>query len=300
VPASATVPAPTATIDNSTATPDAESTRNASLALTLEALQVAVASATPTNTPDLTATQAACTYDYTVTEQEPPDGKTLTVRTGVQKSLTLQNTGVCAFPEGVLLVETNLAAGAAPVTVTVPSVEPNGTAAITFDWPGRTSVGDTVRTFELRQPGDVVIGQTLTLTLKYAAPAATARPAASNTPVPPPATATAGAAGLTDIYPAAYIGCSYQNGGMDYNCTVKLGWVGGSGRMTLYVDGLQIGAYNPGESIFYNIISRRCLPKAYSLRLVDDGTLTQISKDFFFDPSSNGSLFEGGACTVAP
>jgi len=85
---------------------------------------------------------------------------------------------------------------------------------------------------------------------------------------------------------------------MDYNCTVKLGWVGGSGRMTLYVDGLQIGAFNPGESIFYNIISRRCLPKPYSLRLVDDGSLTQISKDFYFDPASNASLFPGGSCTV--
>ena len=35
-----------------------------------------------------------------------------------------------------------------------------------------------------------------------------------------------------------------------------------------------------------------------NLRLVDDGTLSQISKDFYFDPASNGGLFPGGACTL--
>ena len=296
-PPTATEPQPTATIDNSTATPDLVGTQLASIELTQQALQQAVATATPTNTPDLTATFAACTWDYTLTTQTPADGSTLAVRAGVQKKVTVQNTGACAFPDGTLLVETNLPAGAPPVTVTVPSVAVNGTAELSFDWPGRTSAGTTVRTFELRQPGDIVIGQPLTLTLKYAV-AATQKPAATATATQAPPTATQAAAGLTDIYPAAYVGCIYQNADADYNCTVKLGWVGGSGRMTLYVDGLQIGAFNPGENIFYNIVSRRCLPKPYSLRLVDDGTLTQISKDFYFDPSSNGSLFPGGACTT--
>jgi hypothetical protein len=232
-----------------------------------------------------------------VPTQDPPDGKSLGVRTGVQKALTLQNTGTCAFPDGTLLVETLPADGSTPVSVTVPSIAPSATAVVSFDWPGRTSAGETVRVFELHAPNELVIGEPLTLTLHYL-PAATPRPTATNTPALPTVTPTSAAAGLTDIYPAAYVGCAYQNNNMDYNCTVKLGWAGGSGRMTLYVDGLQIGAYNPGESIFYNIVSRRCLPKAYSLRLVDDGTLTQVSKDFFFDPSANGSLFPGGACTL--
>ncbi|MCC7360245.1 MAG: protein kinase [Anaerolineales bacterium] len=297
-PPSNTAPAPTATVNDSTATPDAVSTQLAAIELTQQALQQAVATATPTNTPDLTATFAACTWDYALSAQTPADGATLTVPAGVQKKITLQNTGLCAFPNGTLLVETNLPAGAPPMTVTVPNVAPNGTTELSFDWPGRKSAGTTVRTFELRQPGDLLIGQPLTLTLKYAA-AATQRPAATATATQAPPTATTAAVGLTDVYPAQYVTpCQYVNGGMDYNCTVKLGWVGGSGRLTLYVDGLQVATANPGESLFYNIVSRRCLPKAYGLRLVDDGSVTQISKDFYFDPAANGSLFEGGSCTT--
>jgi hypothetical protein len=72
--------------------------------------------------------------------------------------------------------------------------------------------------------------------------------------------------------------------------------------MTLSLDGQQVGAFNSaaGESMYYNIVSRRCLPKPYSIHLVDDATVTQISKDFYFDPASNGGLFPGGACTVGP
>ncbi len=106
---------------------------------------------------------------------------------------------------------------------------------------------------------------------------------------------------VTLIFPSAYIGCVYQgDGNMDYNCTVKVGWSGtGLGRMTLYLDGIQVGeGFQATESKFYNIVSRRCLPRAYSIRLVDDATLTQITRDFFFDPSANGSLFPGGGCTV--
>jgi hypothetical protein len=297
----ATTQAPAPTLDNSTATPDRVETQLASIQQTQAAIQAAVASPTPTNTPDLTATAAACAFDYALVDQQPPDGRTLTVGAGATKRLTLRNTGTCSFPEGTLLVETNLPANAPAFTVPVPAIAPEATGEVSFDWPGRPQPGDIVRIFELRRPGDLVIGQPLTFTLTYVA-AATQRPAASPVPTQPPAptaTATPATAGLTDVYPATYVGCTYQgDGGMDFNCTVKLGWVGGSGRMTLYVDGLQIGAFNPGESMFYNIISRRCLPKPYNLRLVDDGTLTQISKDYYFDPAGFGNLFPGGACTL--
>ncbi|MCC6192000.1 MAG: protein kinase [Anaerolineales bacterium] len=293
--------APSATRDNSTATPDRVSTQLASLQQTQAALQAAVASATSTSTPDLTATAAACAFDYALVDQQPPDGRTLTAGAGVNKVLTLSNSGTCAYPEGTLLVELNLPANARPFSVPVPGLAPAATAEVSFDWPGRRQPGDITRTFELRRPGDAAIGQPLTFTFKYVA-AATQRPAATPVPTqppPPPASPTPAAAGLSDIYPSAYVGCNYQgDGGMDYNCTTRLGWVGGSGRMTLYVDGQQIGAFNPGEAMYYNIISRRCFPKPYNLRLVDDGTLTQISKDFYFDPAGNGGLFPGGGCTL--
>jgi hypothetical protein len=279
-------------------------TQLASLQQTQVALQAAVASPTPSQTPDLTATAAACAYAYALLDQQPPDGRTLTTGAGVTKLITLRNTGTCGFPEGTLLAEVNRPANAEPFVVRVPVVAPEATVEVSFDWPGPRQPGQVVRTFELRRPGDLLIGQPLSFTFTYA-PAATQRPAATAAPTqpaaptPPPATPTRAAAGLTDIYPEAYVGCVYQGeGGMDFNCTVKLGWVGGSGRMTLYVDGQQIGAFNPGESMFYNIVSRRCLAKAYNLRLVDDGSVTQISRDFYFDPAGNGGLFPGGACTL--
>jgi hypothetical protein len=300
-PALAATLAPTATRDQSTPTPDRVSTQLAAIQQTQAALQAAVASPTPSQTPDLTATTAACVFDFALLDQQPPDGRSLTVGAGVTKILTLRNTGTCSFPDGTLLAEINLPAGAEPFFVPVPVAAAEATVVVSFDWPGRRQPGEVVRAFELRRPADLAIGQPLRFTYRYV-PAATQRPAPSPSPglpTQPPAPPTRTAAGLTDIYPEAYVGCAYQGeGGMDFNCTVKLGWVGGSGRMTLYVDGQQIGAFNPGEAMFYNLISRRCLAKAYNLRLVDDGTLTQISKDFYFDPAGNGGLFPGGACTL--
>jgi hypothetical protein len=300
-PAFVATPAPTATRDNSTPTPDLVNTQLASLQQTQAALQAAVASPTPSSTPDLTATAAACVFDFALLDQQPPDGRTLTVGAGTTKLLTLRNTGTCGFPEGTLLTEVNRPAGAEAFFVRVPVVAPEATIEVSFEWPGRRQPGQMLRVFELRRPGDLTIGLPLSFTYSYV-PAATQRAAPTPTPVlptQPPAPPTRPAAGLTDLYPEAYVGCAYQGeGSMDFNCTVKLGWVGGSGRMTLYVDGQQIGAFSPGESMFYNIVSRRCLAKAYNLRLVDDGTLTQISKDFYFDPGGNGGLFPGGACTL--
>jgi hypothetical protein len=299
-PPSETAPAPTATVDGSTPTPNAVETQLASIQQTQAAIQAAVASPTPSNTPDLTATFAACTYDYGLAGQDPPDNRQLTTRTAISKTLTLRNTGTCAFPEGAVISETNLAANAAPFTVTVPAIAPEATGEVRFHWPGLNSPGTSTRSFVLLGLDSLPIGQPMTFTLRYVA-SATQAPPPSATPTLAPPTATTPAGGLTDIFPSAFIGCSYQgDGNMDYNCTVKVGWSGtGLGRMTLYLDGIQVGeGFQATESKFYNIVSRRCLPRAYSIRLVDDATLTQIQRDFFFDPSANGSLFPGGGCTL--
>jgi hypothetical protein len=267
---------------------------------TQDAIQAAVATATPTNTPDLTATFEACTYDYALANQDPPDNRQLTVRTNISKTITLRNTGTCAFPEGTVLSETTVAANALPFTATVPAIAPAATGDVRIHWPGLNSPGTSVRAFVLLGLDDLVIGQPMTFTLRYVS-AATQPPPPTASPTLAPPTATQPAGGLTDIFPSAYIGCVYQgDGGMDYNCTVRVGWSGtGLGRMTLYLDGVQVGeGFQASESKFYNIVSRRCLPKAYGIRLVDDATLTQISRDFYFDPSANGSLFPGGACTT--
>jgi hypothetical protein len=293
-------PGATATTRAGTSTPDAVATQFAAIQETQAALVAGLATATPTNTPDLTATALACTYDYEVLTQDPADGSTFATGAAKRKTLTIGNTGVCAFPAGMVLTETVPSAGLAPIELELPQLETGAQDEVVFDWPGLRQAGTMTRVFEVRLPDGTRVGEPLTLTLKYVV-AATPRPANTNTPVPPPATATQRPGGLTDVYPGPTIGCVYQGANsMDYNCTVGLGWGGqGTGRMTLYLDGQQVGAFNSaaGEQMYYNVISRRCFGRSYNLRLVDDATLTQISKDFFFDPASNGGSFPGGGCT---
>jgi hypothetical protein len=183
----------------------------------------------------------------------------------------------------------------------MPLVAPGATAELAFDWPGLRQAGTMTRVFAMQLPDGETIGEPITLTLRYVV-AATPRPAATNTLPPPPPTNPPPAGGLTDIYPGPTIGCQYQGANnMDYNCTLALGWGGaGTGRMTLYLDGQQVGAFNSaaGETMYYNVISRRCFGRSYNLRLVDDATLTQISRDFYFDPASNAGAFPGGAGCV--
>jgi hypothetical protein len=155
--------------------------------------------------------------------------------------------------------------------------------------------------FEMRLPGDVRIGEPITLTYKYAV-AATARPANTNTPVPPPPTATSSATGLTDIYPSATIACRYQgDNNMDFKCTIRLGWGGtGTGRMTLSLDGQTVGAFNSaaGEQMYYDVVSRRCFGRSYNIQLIDDATGTLKQGNFHFDPATNASFFPDGGCTL--
>jgi predicted Ser/Thr protein kinase len=300
--ATPTLLAPSATVPAGSPTPNQVASQLAALEETQAAIQAAVASATPTGTPNQTATAAACTFDFQVSTQQPADGQTLNVGSNITKTLTLSNTGLCAYKPGTILSETTKLAGSPAITVSVPAIAPQATGDVAFSWPGRKSAGSTVRGFVMRDPSGTAIGQPLTLTLKYVQ-AATAVPLATDTPVPPAATDTpaVSTAGLTDVGPAAVIACKYQGqNNMDYNCTIKLTYAGGTGRMTLSVDGQPGQSFQAGESAFYNIISRRCTPRPYNLNLVDDGTNSQVSKNYYFDPKSNGAKFPGGNCTLGP
>jgi hypothetical protein len=152
--------------------------------------------------------------------------------------------------------------------------------------------------WELRLPDGAVVGDPLTFSFRYAVIATPTLPPPP-TPTPAPVTPTSAVSGLTDVYPASVIGCVYQGANnMDYNCTFRLGYSGGVGPFTLYYEGQRIGFFQPGETMYYNVIGRRCSPASYNIRLVDDGSITQVSKGFFFDPSNAASAFPGGQCTV--
>lgn len=300
----ATQPGATTTPAPGTPTADVVQTQLAAIQMTQAAFQFTATSTTlPTATSTLDATQTAlaCAYAYAITAQDPPDGKLLAVNSRpISKTLTLQNTGTCAWPTGSVLVETNVPVNAILQVVEVPETAPNATLSLSFNWPSAKTTSTVNRTWELRLPDGRVIGAPLAFSLKYAV-------FATPTPTRPPATATSqasatsAASGLTEVYPADYIGCVYQGINlMDYNCTARLGYVGGVGPFTLYYNGERLGLFQIGETIYYNIIGRRCFTTSYNIRLVDDGTVSQVSRDLFFDPANVASVFPGGQCTSVP
>jgi len=292
-------PAATPTVPAGSPTPDRVSTQLASIQETQSAIQASVASATPTNTPNQTATAAACTFDYAVSTQQPDDGKTLVVGTNVSKTVTISNTGVCAYLPGTVISETTTIAGSQSITASVPAIAPQATGDVTFNWPGRKSAGTTTRAFVMLGPNNAAIGQPLTLTLKYI-PGATAVPPPTDTPAAPAATDTPPApAGLTDIYLRSVTDCRYVgDSNMDYQCTGVLGYVGGVGPFTVSVDGANSQHFDIGQTITFAIRSRRCTLWVHTVSLFDDGTTTGKSKPQTFNPAANGSLFPGGACTL--
>ena len=288
-----TEPAATATIA-ATGTPDLAATADRA---TLEALVQALATATPSNTPDLTQTAQACAYNYELKEQAPPDGQRLFVNAKTTKVITLTNSGTCTFPAGTVLSETTTTGSNAPATIDVPAVEPGASAQVSFEWVGPRQSGPQTRAFELRLPDGRVLGQ-LTFSFTYVVPA-TVAPTATRTNTPASVKPTPAVSGVTDVYPAGYVGCVYQGeNAMDYSCTARLGISGGRGPFTVYVDQQRIGFFQPGEPISYFIVSRRCFPRIYNIRVVDDGTNTQVSRDHSFLPEQHPGLFPGGGCTL--
>ncbi len=300
-------PPPTATVPEGSATADRVGTQLASLQDTQAAIQAGLASATPTNTPDLTQTQAACTYGYAVSAQEPEDNKALPLNSNISKTLTLLNTGTCPFEPGTVLTQTNAVAPAAPITAIVPAIEPNATGIVALNWPGRRTAGEIVRVFVMLSPDAIVIGDPITLTQRYIV-VTPVPPAATRTPVPPPATETPAVpptatpgGGLTALFLSGVTGCRYVGDTqMDYACIGIVGQSGGIGPFTVSVDGANSRHVGVGETITINIVGRRCTAWAHTINLFDDGTQTGISNAQFFDPASNGGLFPDGGCTLPP
>jgi hypothetical protein len=304
-PSSTATPLPTATVPVGSETPDRVGTQLASLQDTQAAIQAGLATATPTNTPDLTQTQAACTFGYSVSAQQPEDNKALPLNSNISKTLTLLNTGTCPFEAGTVFTQTNPVGSAQPITAAVPAIQPNATGDIALHWPGRKTPGDIVRVFEMLGPDAVLIGEPITLTQRYIV-VTPVPPKATATPVPPPATATLAVppsvtpgGGLTSVYLSGVTGCSYVGDTQaDYACVGIVGQAGGIGPFTVSVDGANGRHVDVGQTITINIVGRRCLAWAHTINLFDDGTQSGISNGQFFDPTAHGNLFPGGACTT--
>lgn len=281
-----------------TPTPNLIATERAANQMTLDAIIVAIATHTPTGTPDATQTAAACVFDYALAAQNPADGRTIGVGIRTTKSLTIENTGSCDFPAGTMFSETSQLPNVTPVALELDDLEPEETQEVSFDWAGLRQSGTMTRVFGIYLPTGLQVGEPLTLTLKYTV-FATATPVPTATPNIPPSP-TRGAA-LTRVYPQSIIGCNYVNAGMDYDCTVRILWEGGTGRMTLYYEGTQVDTYDPsvpGDSLIIHVINRRCFLKAYSLLLIDDGSNTQATGSYTIDPARDAGSFPNGSCTL--
>ncbi len=95
-------PGPTAT--QLTSTDDLQATQ---ISLTLEALATMVIRPQTTvanPTPDLTATQAACEFDYEIVGQSPPNGAVYPELTTLTLSITIVNEGKCPLPDDTQLI----------------------------------------------------------------------------------------------------------------------------------------------------------------------------------------------------
>jgi hypothetical protein len=70
----------------------------------LATLQASTTTTAVSPTPDLTATVAACDYDYEVVEQTPPDASLYPALTSLTKTITIVNDSLCPLDDDTRLV----------------------------------------------------------------------------------------------------------------------------------------------------------------------------------------------------
>ncbi|MFN8529853.1 MAG: protein kinase [Anaerolineae bacterium] len=170
-------PTPTATLtDTPTITPTFTATLTPTITLTPTA--TATPTITPTDTPNVTltliqatlfmemqtATMAACDFDYAIIQQTPENGAFAPANRDYSRQITLLNTGTCAWERNTSLTyvsgESFNTQGRFFIRERV-----NVGEEVTIEFVGRTPAtgGPTSSIWELRTPGQLLIGQPLTI-----------------------------------------------------------------------------------------------------------------------------------------
>jgi hypothetical protein len=85
---------------------------------------------------------------------------------------------------------------------------------------------------------------------------------------------------------------------MDFECIGIIGYVGGGGGPFTVAVGGYSRHFDPGQTLTFPILGRRCNLWIQDVRLFDDASQTGKTQPMSFDPASNGGLFPGGACTL--
>ncbi|MBZ0284901.1 MAG: protein kinase [Anaerolineae bacterium] len=119
---------------------------------------------------DQTATASACTWDYAIVEQNPPDGETNPVPANqpYTRDITLLNTGSCAWEVNTSLTFVSGSGedfGAGPRVYIRERIEVGATYVLPFEGQTPDKGGLYSGTWELKTPGQITIGESLVISV---------------------------------------------------------------------------------------------------------------------------------------
>ncbi len=112
-----------------------------------------------------TATVAACKFDYAIVEQTPADGDFYQADTAYQREIRLLNTGTCAWERNTSLVFVEGEDFNAERVFVRERVNPGDEVVLLFQGVTPATGGTRTGTWELRTPGQIVIGEPLQISI---------------------------------------------------------------------------------------------------------------------------------------
>ena len=246
-------------------------------------------------TPNMTATVAACDYDYELVARtyQPayeliPGQFYIRVRAPFTTTLTVRNTGNCDWERytalvhvegetyglaGDVLIPNNTRVGA-EYTFTLDMTAPRRNIPHTGIW-------------ELRTPGGFLIGDPIEITIHAYTDSSLGSPGSAQVTATSPGDA-GGPLEFSFYIPA----CSYA--GQDFVCDVAVYPTGGTPPYTVRTDA---GATTSSEPYVVQVRGRRCLSFGYTLYVTDSaGGITRQER--WFDVNGYSSAFPDGNCTL--
>ncbi|MAS33304.1 MAG: hypothetical protein CL610_04820 [Anaerolineaceae bacterium] len=112
-----------------------------------------------------TATVAACDFDYAIIEQQPADGDFFAANRDYVREITLLNTGDCAWERNTSLVWVSGEDFDAERTFIRERVNPGDEVTLIFSGRTPSTGGERSGTWELRTPGQILIGDPMEISV---------------------------------------------------------------------------------------------------------------------------------------
>jgi serine/threonine protein kinase len=112
-----------------------------------------------------TATVAACDFDYAIVEQSPPDGDFFVANREYRREITLLNTGTCAWERNTSLVWVRGEDFNAERVFIRERVNPGAEVVLLFVGQTPPTGGMRSGTWELRTPGQILIGRPIQISV---------------------------------------------------------------------------------------------------------------------------------------